>query len=71
MEALRSRIEHWSIVLAPAWRYCFALPTIVLGSVAFWRDEILPPEVAAKWKILSVIPAWPWYVWAIGTLPCA
>jgi hypothetical protein len=46
----------------------FRIPTTILGSLAFWRDELLTPTEAARWKILALIPALPWYDWAIGTL---
>ena len=56
------------MLLAPTWQLVFALPTTVLSTVVLYRDEFLSAVVAAKWKLLTWLPAWPWYWWTIGTL---
>jgi hypothetical protein len=56
------------VLIRPAWRYLFVLPTSFFGTVAWARDEFLSPETAEKLKMPLWLPHWPWYLWVITTL---
>jgi hypothetical protein len=71
-----TRRSHWLAVMRePGWKYFVALPFTLFTAFAAIRDEILPAEVAEKWKLPALIedhlptflPAMPWYVWALIT----
>jgi hypothetical protein len=71
-----ARISHWLAVLRePGWKFFIALPFTIFTVFAAIRDELLPAEVAQKWKLPAIIEdhfpiylvAVPWYVWALIT----
>ena len=53
----------------------FARPMVtIVGGVIFLltlavtiRDGILPPEYQ-QWRVLEILPHWPWYTWTIVVL---
>jgi hypothetical protein len=40
----------------------------LLGTIAFVRDEFLPPALESKFKLLAILPKWSWYWWVIIAL---
>src|SRR5271166_3560504 len=63
----RHRISHWREIISWPIRIALALISFC-GTLAFLRDEILPVDVAAKYKVMAFFPPWPWYYWAIIAL---
>jgi hypothetical protein len=71
-----ARVSHWLAVLRePGWKFFAALPFTIFTVAAAIRDELLPAEVAQKWKLPAILEdhfptylvAVPWYVWALIT----
>lgn len=61
-----SRREVWWEVLAlPTWKWAVTLPLFILGTATLARDEFLPTDVAAKYKLPILLPAIAWYWWAL------
>lgn len=64
MYAKNNRLKVWWEILAlPTWKWLIVAPLGALGTGAFIRDELLKPEIQARYKLLKLLPhfTWEWY----------
>jgi len=61
-----SRATHfYAIAARQIWLLFYAGIFGVVGSLVTWRDEIFPPEIAHRYRVLLMIPHWDWGWWAL------
>lgn len=63
-----SRLAFLKQLSHPVWRWVVIAIFGIMGGVGGLRDEILPPEVSERFRLLQLLPTFPWEWWAIGGL---
>jgi hypothetical protein len=66
MEWISERAIHfWQIVLKHVFALCFVLLFSAGSAALTWRDELLPPNLAHKWRVPTMMPHWDWGWWVL------
>jgi hypothetical protein len=66
MAWFKERASHFcEIVLKRIWWLVFAIFFSAVSAAITWRDELLPPEIAQKYRVLNMIPHWEWGWWIL------
>jgi len=66
MGRIKERASHFSeILLRRAWSLSFAVIFSAFAAAITWRDELLSPETAQKWRVLNMMPHWDWGWWVL------
>lgn len=64
-----SRVYLWlELLIQPTWRWLIMSPLAALGTAQAVRDELLSTAEAEKYRLLALVPEWPWEWYAIGFL---
>ncbi len=63
-----ARVRHaYEVLVRHAWALGWAAFFGVIGGLITWRDELLPDDIKAKWRVLKMLPHWDWGWWALIT----
>ena len=67
LEALSAR---WSFFKGTAsrWRVVTTGVVFLFGAATLIRDEFLPDEITAQYRVVELLPSWPWWGWGIAGL---
>jgi hypothetical protein len=55
----------WEVLALPTWRWVVLIPIAVLGTFQLFRDELLSPETAEKYKLPTLLSGMSWHWWIV------
>jgi len=62
----KKRLDVWkSILLILGWKWLVLTPLAALGYMQTIREEFIGPQEQDNFKLMNIVPDWPWEWWAL------
>jgi len=55
----------WEILALPTWYWVVTFPVAILGTLTLFRDELLAPATAEKYRLPNLLPDISWHWWIV------